>query len=116
MHNAAQQLAISQAHRYASDLSAWSQRVTQARRPLDAFRLAANKPVPGHLARPLSSIWRSDLSRAEMRIERHLGALIADLSCEDPDWITLMRLAQGHWPRIHLEMTRRQRMRCAGSG
>jgi len=95
--------------RYTQDLARWSQQVRAAHSDVEAFRLASHRPVPAALIRSLGTLWSRERHRAEADIERSLSGRIEKLGAGDPGLPMLMRLAQGHWPRLYqrLETLRR---------
>ena len=95
--------------RHRADLSSWALHVTRQPRLPDALRDASRKPPLPAMARGLSQMARPDAARAEAQIERHLLALAAGIRSDDPGLPTMMRLAQGHWPRVWQALDRTRR-------
>lgn len=87
--------------RYGIELRSWSQKIRNAQRNVDAFRMASHRPSPGALIRSMGSLWSRERSRADAEVERALSARIDALKAQDKDIDMLMRLTQGHWPRLY---------------
>lgn len=95
--------------RYQSDLGSWARQVAAQRGPLEAFQRASHAPQPGQMARSMKHLASADRVRAERQIESHLGKLIEDLDPRDPNYLSIMRLAQGHWPNLYRTLDDRRR-------
>lgn len=99
--------------KFDADLAAWCSSVTQARTNLDAARLASHKPVPGQLARTLSSVTNAGSNKAQRTVEKNLLQRVSEMSIDDPHLISMMRMTQGHWPEVYrkLEEMRREKVK-----
>lgn len=95
--------------RYERAMVSWTSQVLSARRAEDAFRLAANAPMPDALIRSMRSLTARVTGRERGRVERHLEAL-ADAITDPAERARVMRLAQGHWPRLWHRIDVRRRM------
>jgi hypothetical protein len=93
-----------QVRRYRSDLQSWVRSVQAARTIRDAFRTAALRPNPSGLISGLSSLWGSEKQRASSEVEQLLSRRCEDTDLSKVDIIDLMRMCQGHWPRIYRDM------------
>ncbi len=109
-HAGAQILMNQKVSRYRQSLSQWAHSVQAARNPHDAFRLASNKPSPSSLIRSMHSLYSSDAMRAQNTVERNLSDRLDKIGGDDPIILNLMRMSQGHWPRLYrkIENMRRQ--------
>lgn len=97
-----------QANAFKADLNLWEQRVRLARTPIDAARAASQRPSPGTFIRPLRGLYSSDANRANTVVEEALRSKLKDLQPEDPEFATIMRLTQGHWPKLYEELRQRR--------
>jgi hypothetical protein len=109
MHYGAQLLLNREIQSYKTGLMTWSARIEMISAPMDAFRMASQKPALGHLAASMRSMTNSDRMRAEARVERKLQAIAEALPADDPQILHYMRAAQGHWPKIHRILDEKRR-------
>jgi hypothetical protein len=95
---------------YKQSLTQWVRSVEIARSDHDAFRIAANKPHPSSLIRSLSSLYSSNAMQAKNSVERNLMRRVEKMGGNDPTILNLMRMSQGHWPRVYrkIEELRRE--------
>jgi ABC-type cobalamin transport system ATPase subunit len=113
MNNATHMMIQHEISSYKSSLGNWARQVLAQRRPIEAFRHAAHRPSPASWVSSMKHLANSDKVRAERQIEEHLEKLVADLDIQDPQYPSIMRLSQGHWPRIYRILNDR-RLRGAG--
>ncbi len=105
-----QVLVAQQVGRHRSDLAGWAHRVEGQSDALEAFRLATQRPAPPSLVASLKALHAGARSQADQAVERALDRHVADLGSGDPRLPSLLRLAQGHWPRVYRSLeTIRQR-------
>ena len=113
MHNATQMMIQREISGYKNSLGSWARQVLAQRRPIEAFQCAAHRPSPASWVSSMKHFDNADKVRAERQIEEHLEKLVADLDPRDPQYLSIMRLSQGHWPRIYRTLED-QRRRAAG--
>lgn len=96
---------------YASSLNSWARQVTGTHSTMDALRIASHRPNPDSLIRAIRSLWSNEKLRADTQVERNLLERVAKVSPQDPQLLTMMRLAQGHWPTVwrQLDALRKKR-------
>jgi hypothetical protein len=94
---------------YRTSLQSWARGVRTARTPVDAFRMASHRPHPGSLIRSMSGMFNSDRIRAEREVEEVLQSHVDALAGNDPHLLTIMRLAQGHWPLLYRKLDEKRR-------
>lgn len=102
-----------QAHTYRSDMHSWAMRVQNTRNFMEALRLAQHPPMPGQMVRGLPYATNSTKTRARQDVEQ---SLILKLNKIDPDTVRfpdLLRMAQGHWPRLWGEIDRLRQMQAS---
>lgn len=109
MQNVATMMIQREISRYQSDLGAWARQVLAQPRIIEAFQRAAHAPRPGSMARSMAHLANADRVRAERQIEGHLEKLIEGLDPRDPSYLSIMRLAQGHWPKLYRILDDRRR-------
>lgn len=90
-----------QVRRYRADLQSWVQSVRAARTPRDAFSFASRRPNASGMISSLGSLWNSDKTRASSDVERILEGHVEKSTFTKAEVVDLLRLAQGHWPRIY---------------
>jgi hypothetical protein len=93
--------------RYQRDLSAWENKIRRIHQPLDALRVAGFAPSPGALIRSLRSVTNADTARTRANVERILTQKLEDVGGNDPQLLLMTRMAQGHWPRLHITLSDR---------
>ena len=79
-------------------------RVERAREPLDAFRLAAQRPSPDSLISSLRTLYAGDRTRAGGQVERVQGRHVEGINRDHPQLASFLRCAQGHWPKIYRDL------------
>jgi hypothetical protein len=99
------------ARAYRSDLQSWVGQVQRARDITDALRLAAHKPMPRSVLRPLGAMTSSSRCAAERAVETDLTRRLDAGPPDRGQLPLLMRLSAGHWPavyrRLEAEMRRK---------
>jgi len=113
MNNATHMMIQREISSYKSNLGNWARQVLAQRRPIEAFQRAAHRPSPASWVSSMKHLANADKVRAERQIEEHLEKLVAELDPQDPQYPSIMRLSQGHWPRIYRALED-QRRRAAG--
>jgi hypothetical protein len=89
---------------YTSSLSTWQMSVLRARTTAEAVQRASLAPHPGSLLRSVGQLYKSKEMLAKNTVEKHLDNLLKDVSSEDPNFPTILRGLQGHWPRLYRDL------------
>lgn len=107
MHNQMHHIFSRQAQAHGRAMTVWANQVRASRSPLDAARRAAHAPVVSGPLRAYRSLYSGEESRARNQVEGILAERISEMTPGEADWISVMRMMQGHWPRLHREMASR---------
>lgn len=101
MHRFGDILVTQSVDRYKRDLGAWEAKVQRVREPMDALRVAGFPPTPGPIISSRSALTDLPAAHTRLKVERILLDKVAVVGADDPDMPHLMRMAAGHWPRVH---------------
>lgn len=104
MNSATQMMLNSQVRRHQAELSRWVGQVRTARTPLEAARTAAHPPTRPSLLSSARVLVSSDENRARQQVERLLEDRLAQVDGDDKQMVPLLRLLQGHWPRLYNDL------------
>lgn len=107
MHHGADLLINRQMQTYKSALRNWALQVARQQSPVEAFRIAAGRPAAGSLISSIRHLAQSEISGAERDVEAALQGHIVLLNIDHPQFDIIMRLTQGHWPRLYRELQRK---------
>lgn len=107
MNTATHMMVQQQVRSYTAHLQTWETQVRRQQTVLEAARMAAHKPNPGHLITSLRSLFAADEMRAKRNVETVLTDRTAAMSHDDPMLHRVLVLLQGHWPQVHRDLMRR---------